>query len=102
MTSTNEKTPGQVAYEAHQKALRARIPNIADQSWHGWEDAFKAGWEATALAVRQPLLDRIAELEKELESFRNERAMRAAWAKGALINNTGTRTGGASRVQEGV
>ena len=100
MTSTNEKTPGQVAYEAHQKALRARIPNIADQSWHGWEDAFKADWEATALAVRQPLLDRIAELERELKSFREERAMRTAWACDALTNNTGTRSGGRSRLPD--
>lgn len=55
----DEKTPGQIAYEAHW--------TVEGKCFGDWETTGKTsrdGWEQSAAAISAPLLERIAELEK--------------------------------------
>lgn len=66
MTEPAERTPGQIGYDAWYIDAGYRPMGYQKET-----SVVRRVWETTAQAVRQPLLDRIAELEARIEAVKN-------------------------------
>lgn len=82
---SDTRTPGQLAYEAHQDALRLEYPKHLVQPWEGWWSGYRDRWEKVATAVREADAKEIAKLRDENETLRIMAEISWPW----LENNTG-------------
>lgn len=73
----SEKTPGQVNFETWRDYINPRSTQVWDgENGFGRFDLEKRAWEAGAVAVRKPLLERISELEAEVTTLRRQTSRR--------------------------
>lgn len=66
----SEKTPGEMIF--FKRAEHAVFWHSPSNGWNSLNECERDDWEFAANAVRQPLLDRIAELEEEVSELEDK------------------------------